>query len=313
MINTIITKTQNSKKAIDFRDGLVLANENDYAMLHGAGGKKYAAVSVIPCFICDYSKGKGDKAVTVNANFDLELIALLHAKAQQILMNSAVTTSGNNEVASESCSVRLSKNSWSEIVKCLQMVINASKTQSAIAGNDLIELGKSLRAIHTDGKQNIDAQRQAKEQKETASSDPNQMGYASDFKHTQVKVNGYKMGQNGLPKNRAPVTKVTITHNPKDKLGNVNRSPWYISISNGNAEIRVDDNGATSSVGGTFQETGKASVNVSDIDMFRMMEDCKRYIDAFTMCFGLPLVQQGVARRLQALEERRMQKQNNRM
>lgn len=312
MINTIITKTQNSKKAIDFRDGLVLANDNDYAMLHGAGGKKYASVSVIPCWICDYSKGKGDKAVTVNANFDLELISLLHAKSQQILLNSAATSSGNDEAASGSCSVKLSKKSWSELIKCLQMVIDASKAKSSIGGDALIELGKSLRAIHTDGKQDIDAQRQAKEQREDAASDPTQ-GYVSDFKHTQVKVNGYKTGQNGLPSNRAPVTKVTITHNAKDKQGNINRSPWFICISKGHAEIRVDENGATSSVGGTFQETAKAFVNISDIDMFRMMEDCKRYIDAFTMCFGLPLVQKGVTQRLLEREERSAQRANNRM
>ena len=39
MVNTIIAKTNGKDKVIDFRDCLNLANKDDYAMMHGIGGK----------------------------------------------------------------------------------------------------------------------------------------------------------------------------------------------------------------------------------------------------------------------------------
>ena len=43
----IIAKTNGRNKVIDFRDGLVLAYPEDYAMIHGKGGKGHAPTSVI--------------------------------------------------------------------------------------------------------------------------------------------------------------------------------------------------------------------------------------------------------------------------
>ena len=312
MINTIIAKTQTSKKAIDFRDGLVLAYEKDYAMLHGAGGKKYAPVSVINLWLTDYSAGKGDKSVTVNANLDLEHISMLHAKAQQFLLNSMTINSGAQASSDEVCTVNLSRDAWAEVVSSLAMVREASKANSPIAGDQLTKLGKALKTVYTDGKAFIEAQQKAKEAQAGASGEDPTAGFVSDFKWTQVKVNSYRMGQDGLPSNYAPVTKLTITHSQKDRMGNVIRSPWYISITNGTAATRVNDIGAVTYDSSTFKVKATAFMNVSDLDMFRMMEDCKRYIDAFTLCFGLPLVKRGVTQRIQEREDRKAEQAYNR-
>ena len=60
MVNTIIAKTNGKDKVIDFRDCLNLANQDDYAMMHGIGGEKHARTSVIKLTICDYTAGKGE-------------------------------------------------------------------------------------------------------------------------------------------------------------------------------------------------------------------------------------------------------------
>ena len=64
----IIAKTNGRNKVLDFRDGLVLAYPDDYAMIHGKGGKNHASTSVIKIAICDYSSGTGDKSTTLFAN-----------------------------------------------------------------------------------------------------------------------------------------------------------------------------------------------------------------------------------------------------
>lgn len=68
MVNTIIAKTNGKDKVIDFRDCLNLANKDDYAMMHGIGGKEHARTSVIKLTICDYTAGKGELSKTVSAN-----------------------------------------------------------------------------------------------------------------------------------------------------------------------------------------------------------------------------------------------------
>lgn len=54
MLHTTITRAAAKNKAIDFRDRLTLANQNDYAMMHGSGGKNYNVKSTVKCVICDY-------------------------------------------------------------------------------------------------------------------------------------------------------------------------------------------------------------------------------------------------------------------
>lgn len=72
-----IWKINGNKKVIDFNSKLIMAKPEDYANVHGSGGKGHAPNSTIGVVLCDYTKGTGDKSVTVQFNMDVEDITLL--------------------------------------------------------------------------------------------------------------------------------------------------------------------------------------------------------------------------------------------
>lgn len=83
MISTIIAKANARSKVVDFRDSLVPALVEDYAMMHGAGGKDHAPASVIKVTVCDYTAGTGDKSTTVTANISPDLCEQLFEVCRQ--------------------------------------------------------------------------------------------------------------------------------------------------------------------------------------------------------------------------------------
>lgn len=88
MVSKTITKTNGKDKVIDFRDNLVVANTQDYANIHGVGGKAHAPNSTIRCTICDFTKGKGENSVTVSANIAVDVINRLYCVAEKQITNS---------------------------------------------------------------------------------------------------------------------------------------------------------------------------------------------------------------------------------
>lgn len=81
-INAKITWMDGKDKKLDFSDCLIKANPEDYANIHGCGGKGHAPNSSICLTLCDYSKGTGDKSVTVKVNLDVRYIDTLLSIAQ---------------------------------------------------------------------------------------------------------------------------------------------------------------------------------------------------------------------------------------
>lgn len=79
----IIVKAAAKGKFVDFRNALVPAFEQDYAMIHGCGGKKHASRSCIKLFLTDYSAGTGDRAITVSANVGPEFIPYAFAVCEK--------------------------------------------------------------------------------------------------------------------------------------------------------------------------------------------------------------------------------------
>lgn len=72
MANRVITRAHGKDRVIDFRDSLVAAMPDDYATMHQTGGRKKEGTfpSVIQMVLCDFSKGTGDKSVTVQVNLE---------------------------------------------------------------------------------------------------------------------------------------------------------------------------------------------------------------------------------------------------
>lgn len=80
-ISQQICKVNGKDKVMDFKSRLIPAKVEDFANVHGRGGKGHAPNSTIACTICDYTKGVGDKPVSVAYRIDVEDIELLYEAA----------------------------------------------------------------------------------------------------------------------------------------------------------------------------------------------------------------------------------------
>lgn len=98
----VIARGGNSKTRIDFRDKLAAANEHQFTMLHGCGGKKYARVSTIGVHITDKSNGT---AVLVHGNLEVGVVQELYEVAKKIVTTGSDNTETIQSVISDVQSV----------------------------------------------------------------------------------------------------------------------------------------------------------------------------------------------------------------
>ena len=311
LISGIITKANGKDKVIDFRDGLVPAYPSDYAMLFGEGGKKHAPKSVIRVVICDFTKGTGAKSVTVQANLEMEVVSILRAVAENRMLSNPNLLSGQALRTEKPAEGRhITESSFQSLVQAYSLIVSKVRANiRALSEPEFMHIGSCLKAIYQDAK---NSSAPPVQQKSAWGKQPAEQKDTADYKYSQERVNVYKLGANGLPQNFAPVNKLLITHKTLRDDGSVSRYPWTIKITNGIARVKVSPNGATSYDGSTFQVQSDAFMNISDADMFRMMHDCSRFIDAYTMAFGSPLIRDGVALKNQQRESWLSNQQMNR-
>lgn len=81
-INGQITRYDATNKVMDFSDMMVKAYSKDFANIHGTGGKDHAPNSGICLSLCDYSKGKGENAISVRIIIDVRKIDRLLSAAE---------------------------------------------------------------------------------------------------------------------------------------------------------------------------------------------------------------------------------------
>lgn len=84
-ISQKIYKINGKDKVIDFRSKLIMANLNDFANVHGCGGKGHAPNSTVGIVICDYTNGIGESSVTMRFNMEVEDMTLLYHVSNGIL------------------------------------------------------------------------------------------------------------------------------------------------------------------------------------------------------------------------------------
>lgn len=91
-INRKITEINTGTKTLDIADNLVLANPNDFASIHGSGGKGHAPRSTIRLSISDTTQKNQDtgKGVYVSVNIDYTMIFLLHDVAVEAVKGSTL-------------------------------------------------------------------------------------------------------------------------------------------------------------------------------------------------------------------------------
>lgn len=302
MVSAIIAKTNGKDKVVDFRDYLNLANPDDYAMMHGVGGKKHAQVSVIKVVICDYTAGTGENSKTVSANI------------------SPATVTKLLEVCKRNIGTIVIPNDLAPLVEQRGHNADMKKIANMHFGilRRIIKLCTSIQAAAQERKMpglEVIAGTLASmlDKEKSAVLEPTQIqtgGFFSypahcDINHVQDRVHATKQGPDGY----APVQRLTITHQAYRQDGSLSRYPWYINITNGEALVRVSDIGATSFDPKTLRNTEEAFINVSEEDMFRCLDRVEKYIDVWEKLHCIPLAKEGLRRRQAEIEAYRNNQQ----
>lgn len=196
-ISNQISVYKTSKVLVEFRDKLKVASLSNYAHIHADGEQTENGMrrtSLIGILMKDYSKGTGDKAITVKVNISPDEVRFLFSRLK--------------------------------------------------AGFPTIDF---------------------KQDKIFGS--PDSMGYSQ-------------------------VTKLRIIRAEKDNKGNPRNYPWYIEIDNGKGIAVKNNNGGTYMKPNSFQSNAKASANLSDLDMFKLLGRTNAYIDAWEKAIGPSLISQ---------------------
>ena len=210
-LNTIISKAHAKDKVMDIRDGLWLPK--NYGEVTDGG---------IPIYICDFTKGTGDRSTTVKANLEPFRFKILK---EIVAKNTGILTTPVNGVFGEAIM---------SIYKLYYLVgglISQTKRLIEEMGSGktvLAEPKDKLRAI-------FKILRDAQQMSEAAQfTNPIQFIRSYDYSYKQERVNPHKEKDGGF----CPVSVVQINRNGFYK-GEPSNYPWYIKVTNFDARKRT--------------------------------------------------------------------------
>ena len=300
MANRVIARAHGKDRVIDFRDSLVAAAPEDYATMHQVGGRKNgnSYPSVIQMVLCDFSKGTGDKSVTVQVNLDPTLCYEWLEVCKRSLGQVAIPY--YDKVPQQRGQPVLKKNAIASMADSLDAAGKAARAFEA-----LVRGAMSVTANIVSGKANAGSKEAyagyGTAMKNAAASfapAKNQTPYLKvargiDYAYTQDKVNVYKKGSDGF----APVSRLSITRQSFRKDGDAATYPWTFKVTNGLAQVVERDNGATTFRSDTLKNTTEVYIMVSDRDMFRMMTRVTHFIDAWENTYCIPVIRNGISQR----------------
>lgn len=284
----IIAKTNGRNKVLDFRDGLVLAYPDDYAMIHGKGGKNHASTSVIKIAICDYSSGTGDKSTTLFANITPDVCEQIF----EVCKRNVGTTVVDNQMLI-----------FQEIRAANKKLLKTADMNFNILNNVLgvlerLEKAESVPALPVIAGALSKRLGKTKEKVMAVVDEPGlppsmAMARHADFSHMQDRVHAQKTNSQGY----APLQRLNIFHTTYRKDGQLGNYPWTIKITNAYAKVRVQATGATTYDASTMRDVKEVFIQVSDADMFRMMSRVTSFIHAWEVAMGADLIRAGEAAR----------------
>lgn len=299
------------QKFFDFRDGLVPANMNDYAMLHGSGGSKHAASSVIKLTITDYSGGTGQNSTTVQANIHPSLVEVLRDKAEA---NMGTTY------------VPINAGIWGFVFKSIKKVESIGNVLRGMATSTktLLDSMREAARVGAKGGQTTDvwmqtgiaiangsqAMANAASSNKPADGQPQPMSVMEmpivyDYHYEQTRVNTYKRH----PSNQSlvSVSSLRIQRTGYRQNGDVSKLPWTVTISNFYAVEKKYPNGTSAYEPKTITDKKEAFFSLSDDDMFKAASRVCHYIQVFEIGACLPVVMNGRSE----MEKNRMGARNN--
>lgn len=270
-ISQQICKINGKDKVMDFKSRLIPARVEDFANVHGRGGKGHAPNSTIACTICDFTKGVGDKSVSVAYRIDVEDIELLYEAAVAARLG---ILAGNANAGLRTVS--------GDVLTALRRWLGQPPQQDGrlIQDNEIIALGTAL--------------------SNAMSAIPEAL-----FSYVREKNNPYKKDEQG----NVSVSGITIGYCPYRKDGQRSRYPWVIKIENYRAPLRERANGSSPHDASRAVDKRSAFIMASEDDFLASMVAIKRYVNLWEMT-NLDLIRDGLYQIEEARIENQNQKLN---
>lgn len=253
-----------NKKFIDFTDKLTLARVEDYANIHGIGGKEHNRNSVIGIAICDFTNGTGyGSSKTLRACLDVEDIDQLYEAAKQARLGKLKPES-SLEINWMNTALRQME-SWKQIPV-------APDGTRAIPRGSL----NSLFSIVSNAKAHLMP-----------------LVGAPFYSYYSEKNNPWKKNeQTGF----AHCYSLTINYSPFMQSGEKSSYPWYIKIEEFDAPLIEQKNGSIAHKSSEATNKRYAFINLSCDDFWRSMVAVKRYIRNWEYHMTKPLFREAFQR-----------------
>lgn len=285
-VSGIIARADARGKILDFRDNLVLAYPEDYAMLQGVGGSKHAASSGIKTVITDYSEGKDKKSVTVSANIKPDEFEIIKAVCQKNFGTPVVATEnvGLSEILEISKNQIVVGNAFGSLLSNLCAALGDIVTGKA--SGDVKGIGMALGRAFKEAKKAFNSPSKATD---TPSNAPVEVTY--DYAYKQEKVNMYRANDKGL----VFVSAVNITRQGWRQTGEKSKMPWTVKVSNFYAAPNKKDNGTTAYIGSTATDKTEAFIMLTDDDMFRCCNRIEHFVRIWENSACIPMVARAIA------------------
>lgn len=279
-VSPIIAKAFGKNKVVDFRDNLSFAYANDYAMIHGCGGKNHAYNSTIECVICDFTKGKGDKSVNVSYGIPVHVIHKLYHASLKASFNEL---NGNDAL--------------------MPAVNNVLMWLRSVYGNDLRQGQFNPDLLASEYSRILDSCLPIGQELSNAVSSLTQNG---TFSYYFEKSNPYVQRADGY----APVSSISINYKPLMQDGSASKYPWNIRIENFLAPLKRQENGSSYHISKNAKDKSSATVMLSKDDFERCMFACESFIRNWEELYQ-PTIWDGLCRKAEARQQRNQNNNGN--
>lgn len=321
-ISSKICKINGKDRVVDFSSKLSVAKVEDFANIHGCGGKEHAANSTIAVTICDYSKkGKGEQSVTAFYNLDAEIMEVLYQAAMDARLGKL--TASSTDLAAAATVALHELNRWEiagsqqpvSIVPFGELTATGTTLGNAVKANNPAALATASDHTLTDLRRWVANRKQCpsagvplREIYEIKTALANALTQQDKplFTYTTEKNNPYQKDSNGF----VPVSKLYISYTPTRKNGEVSRYPWFIQIENFRAPLSTKATGASSHDASKAVDRKGVFINVSADDFAQAMVAVKRYIRVWEMVEAIPVVRSGLRLldRIKAAKQKKKEK-----
>lgn len=298
MVSDIIARIDGNHKIVDFRDGLTLADEQNYARMQGTGGRDAIPNSVVKIYLCDYTSGTGDQSRTLRANISPDVASEFFDVCRQNLgMYSIPNTIGEGKKIRAFSSRITRLMSALEYLMSGTLVLLANLVRGKISSDskDLaaqfgsVFKGARFQLVNNSGNGYTALPEQSAPTDALANECTWVIPRMVDYSYSQDKVDVYHQEPDGF----APVSRLQVFHIGMRKDGTMSNYPWTIKITNGSAHVTVKPNGATAFDGKSMRNVEEAFIQISNRDFYKAMYRVNRFIDKWDCLYGLPLIKKG--------------------